>query len=167
MKKITFLFAFLISFIAIGQVQTGTFTYSPANFSATDLVTVTVSGVNPTVWNTGEPDNIFLWTWIFDQCGDEVGGPLIGNGDWTDSNNDLQLTNNGDGTYSFVFTPLSFYGTSNISEIGMLVKADNGDGDKKTQDHKEYIGDRDELIHVIDNLASIPIEDLNILKKIK
>ena len=33
--------------------------------------------------------------------------------------------------------------------------------------HKEYIGDRDELIHVIDNLASIPIEDLNILKKIK
>jgi len=33
--------------------------------------------------------------------------------------------------------------------------------------HKEYIGDRDELIHVIDKLASIPIEDLNILKKIK
>ena len=33
--------------------------------------------------------------------------------------------------------------------------------------HKEYIGDRDELINVIDKLASIPIEDLNILKKIK
>ena len=33
--------------------------------------------------------------------------------------------------------------------------------------HKEYIGDRDELIHVIDKLSIIPIEDLNILKKIK
>jgi hypothetical protein len=33
--------------------------------------------------------------------------------------------------------------------------------------HREYVGDRDELIHVIDSLSIIPIEDMNILKKIK
>lgn len=141
MKKITTLLFLFLGVFAFSQVQTGTFTYSPVNFTATDEVTLTVSGVDPTIWNSGEPDNIFLWTWIFDQCGDEVGGPLIGNGDWNNSNDNLQLTNNGDGTYSFTFTPISFYGTSNISEIGMLVKANDGSGDKKTQDHKEYIGD--------------------------
>jgi hypothetical protein len=33
--------------------------------------------------------------------------------------------------------------------------------------HHDYIGDRDELIQVIDRLNYIPVEDMNILKKIK
>ena len=141
MKKILLLSFLIVGLCAYGQQQTGTFSFSPANFTVNDEVTITVSGVDPTIWNAGEPNNIYLWTWYFDGCGNQIGGPLIGNGDWADSNDDLQLTNNGDGTYSFVMTPSTFYGTSNISEFGVLVKAEDGSGDKKTQDHLEYVGD--------------------------
>jgi hypothetical protein len=125
----------------IAQEQTGTFTFSPSNFGVNDEVTITVSGVDPTLWNAGEPDNIYLWTWYFNHCGDFVGGPLIGNGDWANSNDDLQMTNNGNGTYSFTLTPSTFYGSNNVHRIGVLVKADDGSGDKKTQDHLEYVGE--------------------------
>lgn len=141
MKKLLLLSFLAISILSFGQQQTGTFSFSPANFGVNDEVTITVSGVDPTIWNAGEPNNIYLWTWYFDGCGNQIGGPLIGNGEWANSNDDLQLTNNGDGTYSFVMTPSAFYGTSNISEFGILVKADDGSGDKKTQDHLEYVGD--------------------------
>ena len=141
MKKLLLVSFLLLGLFSFSQQQTGTFTFSPANFTVDDEVTITVSGVEPTIWNTGEPNNIYLWTWYFDGCNNQVGGPLIGNGDWSDSNDALQLTNNGDSTYSFIMTPSTFYGTSNISQFGILVKADDGSGDKKTQDHLEYIGD--------------------------
>ncbi|TXG36653.1 alpha-amylase family glycosyl hydrolase [Seonamhaeicola maritimus] len=149
MKKILLLSLLLVGLTSFGQEQTGSFSFSPTNFGINDEVTITVSGVDPEIWNTGEPNNIFLWAWYFDGCGNTVGGPLIGNGSWDNSNDDLQLTNNGDGTYSFVMTPSIFFGISKMSGFGVLVKADNGNGDKKTQDHIEYLG---QGIHV--NIAN-------------
>jgi len=125
----------------VAQQQTGVFTITPASFDVDDVITITVSDVDPETWNPGEPDNMYLWAWYFNQCGDFGGGPINGNGDWTDSAEYLQMTNNNDGTYSYTLTPSTFYATSDISQLGMLVKANDGSGDKKTQDNLEYVGD--------------------------
>ena len=121
MKRILQLFIFSITLIGYTKVQTGTFTFSPANFGLNDEVTITVSDVDPTIWNPGEPNNIYLWAWYFNHCGDFVGGPVNGNGQWQDSNEELQMTNNGDGTYSYTLTPSVFYGSDNVHIMGMLV----------------------------------------------
>jgi len=140
--KVLIRFFFVLFLVPLfGQIQPGTFTVTPANFGVNDEVTLTVSDVDPTIWNPGEPNNIYLWTWFFNQCGDFVGGPVLGNGDWEDSEDYLQMTNNGNGTYSYIVTPSTFYGTSDISQIGVLVKAKDGTGDKKTLDRFEYVGD--------------------------
>ncbi len=140
MKKLILLIFLSINF-CFSQIQTGgTFAISPTNFGVNDEVTITLSGVDPEIWNPGQPDNIYLWTWYFDQCGD-IGGPLISNGDWDNSADYLQMTNNGDGTYSYTATPSVFFADTNISEIGVLAKAKDGTGDKKTPDYLEYVGE--------------------------
>ncbi|MBT8254015.1 MAG: T9SS type A sorting domain-containing protein, partial [Bacteroidia bacterium] len=103
----------------------------------------------------GEPNNIYLWAWYFDHCGDFGSGPVLGNGDWDNSADYLQMTNNGNGTYSYTLTPSAFYGDTEISQMGVLVKADNGNGDKKTQDHLEYVG-QGITINII-NPSSTPV----------
>jgi 1,4-alpha-glucan branching enzyme len=141
MKKILHIFILLISCTAFTQVQNGTFTISPTNFTVNDEITITVSGVDPTIWNAGQPNNIYLWAWYFNSCGEFVSGPINGNGDWNNSEDYLQLTNNGNGTYSYVLTPSAFFADSDISEIGVLVKAKDGTGDKKSQDYLFYVGE--------------------------
>jgi hypothetical protein len=145
MKKNTFILSFLSFFLSINfcfsQIQSGgTLTVTPSNFTVNDEVTITFSGIDPTIWNAGEPDNIYFWAWYFDQCGN-IGGPVNGLGDWENSADYLQMTNNGDGTYSYTATPSIFYGDSNISEIGVLAKAKDGTGDKKTPDYLNYVGE--------------------------
>ena len=140
MKKLLHIYILLISCTAFSQVQNGTFTISPSNFGVNDNITVTVSGVDPTVWNPGQPNNIYLWTWYFNQCGG-LGGPIVSNGDWDNSADYLQMTNNGNGTYSYTLTPSVFFGDTNISQIGVLVKAKDGTGDKKTPDYLAYVGE--------------------------
>jgi 1,4-alpha-glucan branching enzyme len=141
MKKITLLFTFFISSLTFSQEQSATFSISPSNFGVNDEITITVSGVDPTIWNAGQPNNIYLWAWYFNSCGEFVSGPVNGNGDWDNSEDYLQLTNNGNGTYSYVLTPSVFFANSDISEIGILVKAEDGTGDKKSQDDLSYVGD--------------------------
>ncbi len=88
MKKLLLILFLSINF-CFSQEQTGTFTITPANFGVNDEITITVSNVDPTIWNPGEPDNIYLWAWYFDQCGD-IGGPIVSNGDWDNSADYLQ-----------------------------------------------------------------------------
>lgn len=132
-------FLLLFSCIGFAQVQNVTFTIEPATFNEDEEITITVSNVDPTLWNSGQEDNIYLWAWYFDSNGD-FGGNSPTNGEWTNSNEAQKLTNNGDGTYSYTLTPTTFYGTTGISRIGMLVKAKNGDGDKKSQDFLADVG---------------------------
>ena len=129
----------LIPFLGLAQVQDATFSISPTPFNEDEEITITVSDVDPTIWNAGEPDNIYLWAWYYDQSGTQAGDSPT-NGDWTDSSNIQQLTNNGDGTYSYTLTPNTFFGASDISEMGMLVKAKDGTGDKKSQDNIVAVG---------------------------
>lgn len=139
MKKNLLLLLLLLPYLGISQVQNATFTISPSPFDEDEQITITVSNVDPTLWNAGEPDNIYLWAWYFDQSGSAaVGAP--NNGDWTNSSETQKFTNNGDGTYSYTLTPDVFYGTSGISQMGMLVKAKDGTGDKKSQDNIVAVG---------------------------
>lgn len=140
MKKTILLFLFL-STIIFSQEQTGTFTVSPSTFEENEEITITVSGVNPAIWGVSD---VYLWAWSFNQSDldqtptNAVDSPT--NGSWTSSNEAQKMTNNGNGTYSFTFIPSTFYARTGLKQIGMLVKAKNGTGDKKTQDQLFNVG---------------------------
>ncbi|AUC14890.1 alpha-amlyase [Tenacibaculum sp. SZ-18] len=136
MKKIFILLSFLIPSILIGQQQNVTFSVSPSTFNEDEQITITVSDVNPASWGVTD---IYLWSWSYDtNDGNIIDSPT--NGSWTNSNEAQKLTNNGDGTYSISFTPTTFYNRSGIGRIGMLVKAKDGSGDKKSQDKLFEVG---------------------------
>ena len=140
MKKTILLFLLLTNII-FSQEQTGTFTVSPSTFEENEEITITVSGVVPAIWGVTD---VYLWAWSFNQSdldqtpANAVDSPT--NGSWTNSNEAQKMTNNGNGTYSFTFTPSTFYDRTGIKRIGMLVKAKNGTGDKKTQDQLFNVG---------------------------
>jgi glycosidase len=118
------------------QQQNGVFNTNPQFFDATDEITLTVSGVNPSLWGVTD---IYLWAWYFDTNLNPAGDSPT-NGSWTNSNEAQKFTNNGNGTFSFTFTPSVLFQDTNIGRIGVLAKAKNGTGDKKTQDHLIDVG---------------------------
>ena len=117
-------------------MQNATFAVSPSTFDETDEITITVSNVNPATWGVSD---IYLWTWSFDSNFENIADSPT-NGSWTNSNEAQKLTNNGNGTYSISFTPTTLYNRTGIGRIGFLVKAKNGDGDKKSQDQLYDVG---------------------------
>ncbi|PKP27127.1 MAG: glycosyltrehalose trehalohydrolase [Bacteroidetes bacterium HGW-Bacteroidetes-2] len=136
MKKIALLIGLVLSTYTYSQQQTGVFTTNPQFFNATQQVTLNVSGVNPALWGVTD---IYLWAWYFDTNLNPAGDSPT-NGTWTNSNEAQKFTNNGNGTFSYTFTPSTLFGDSNIGRIGVLAKAKDGTGDKKTQDHLIDIG---------------------------
>ncbi len=138
-----FLFFSILSLSCYAQVQNATFSISPASFNEDEQITITVSGVDPTIWNAGQPDNIYLWAWRLDQNNNYI-ADSPNNGTWTSSSEVQKMTNNGNGTYSYTLTPTTFFGTTGIAKMGMLVKAkdgsDDGTGDKKSQDFITPVG---------------------------
>lgn len=141
MKKILLLTLVLLTSVALkAQVQNANFSISPAAFDPSDEITITVSDVDPALW--GETD-IYIWAWYFD-LDDNSAGDSPTNGAWTDSNEIQKLTNNGNGTFSYVLTPATFYNDPNIGRMGMLIKADDGsdqgNGERKTQDYYTEVG---------------------------
>ncbi|MDX1328758.1 MAG: alpha-amylase family glycosyl hydrolase, partial [Arenibacter sp.] len=136
MRKLIPAFLFLISSLAFSQVQTANFVVSPEAFGENNQITLTVSNVDPEKWGVSE---LYLWAWSLDANGENSQDSPT-NGTWTNSNEAQKLSDNGDGTFSFSLTPSTFFNRTNIGEIGVLVKAKNGDGDKKTQDHIFAVG---------------------------
>ncbi|MDT0558936.1 alpha-amylase family glycosyl hydrolase [Ichthyenterobacterium sp. W332] len=136
MKKLLPLLVFMFSFYIGAQVQNGTFTINPPAFDEDEEITITVSGVDPSIWGTTD---VYLWAWYFDSNGNFADNSPT-NGEWTNSSETQIMTNNGDGTFSYTLTPTLFYGDTGISQIGMLVKAKDGTGDKKTQDNLVAVG---------------------------
>ena len=59
----------------------------------------------------------------------------------------MKMTKNSDGTFSFEFTPTEIFQYEGIGKIGVLAKAKNGDGDKKTTDHFFEVGKFDVTIN--------------------
>lgn len=136
MKKLFVLVLFTL-FLNFGfaQVQNGVFSTTPATFTENDEITITVSNVDLSEWGVSD---VYLWAWYTDSNGSQANSPT--NGTWTSSDETQKMTDNGDGTYSYTMTPSTFYGATDISEIGMLVKAKDGTGDKKTQDFTKDVG---------------------------
>lgn len=122
--------------LAFAQVQNGTFVVSPNPFEENQQITVTVSGVNPATWGVAD---LYLWMWSLDlNDTNSLDSPT--NGVWTSSDESQKMTNNGNGTFSFTFTPNTLYQRTGIGRIGMLAKAKDGTGDKKTQDFLTEVG---------------------------
>ncbi|WP_166382226.1 alpha-amylase family glycosyl hydrolase [Polaribacter sp. 11A2H] len=135
MKKITLLLI-LITTLSYSQVQNVTFSVSPATFNESDDITITISGITTASWGVSD---IYLWTWSYDtDDSNSMDSPT--NGSWTNSNEAQKLTNNSNGSYSITFKPSTFYNRTGLGRIGMLVKAKDGSGDKKTQDQYFEVG---------------------------
>ncbi len=135
MKKITLLILFISTFCC-AQVQNVTFTSSPTTFNEDDQITVTVSDINASSWGVTD---LYLWTWSYD-ANDDNSMDSPNNGSWSSSSEAQKLTKNSNGTYSITITPTTFYNRTDIGKIGMLVKAKDGSGDKKTQDYYFEVG---------------------------
>lgn len=119
----------------IAQTQNATFSVYPTTFLETETITLTVSNINPAQWGI---DDLYLWAWYFKNGTQEGDAP--NNGTWDNSNELQKMTHNGDGSYSISFIPSVFFNDTNISQMGLLVKAKDGTGDKKTQDYLHYVG---------------------------
>ncbi|WP_299314656.1 alpha-amylase family glycosyl hydrolase [uncultured Aquimarina sp.] len=141
MKKFTLMFLFFLGLmISNAQQQNATFTIDPPAFNEGDEITITLSGVDLSIWGTTD---LYLWAWYFDSPTATAAINSPNNGDWTDSSNSAQpqiFTDNGNGTYSITLTPTTFYGATGIDRIGMLAKAQDGTGDNKTQDNIVDVG---------------------------
>ncbi|MGB0260018.1 MAG: alpha-amylase family glycosyl hydrolase [Flavobacteriaceae bacterium] len=134
------LLVIFLLFISLGlkaQTQSGTFSFDPSSFEENETVTLTVSGVDPQAWGVSD---LYLWAWYFKNNSASVSGDALNNGTWDNSNEAQKLTNNGDGTYSFTFIPTQLFNDTNITRMGVLVKAKDGTGDKKSQDFLYYVG---------------------------
>jgi len=109
---------------------------------------------------TDHPDDtVYLWTW-------QPAGPVVGNGDWTNSNSAMAMTKVGEKLYSMRFKPTSFYGvdatTFFTNGISCLAKLRSGNayqgeynGEAKTEDLNINIIPKlcDELYCVFPELA--------------
>ena len=135
-KKLLIPLLFLCALPIAAQVQNVTFNIAPEQFNQDDEITITISDIDLSLWGVSD---VYLWAWHFD-TGGTFAGDSPTNGEWTNSSESQKFTDNGDGTYSYSLTPTSFYGTNDIGQLGMLVKAKNGDGDKKSQDNLVNVG---------------------------
>lgn len=135
MKKIIFYFLLVFTTLVYSQQQTVTYNVAPIPFEETDNITITFNGssINEATW--GVTNNaLYLWSWSYDlNLSNLQDCPT--NGTWGSSNEANRLTyNSGSDTYSISFVPSVFYNRTNIGRIGFLIKAKDGNGDKKSQD---------------------------------
>jgi 1,4-alpha-glucan branching enzyme len=139
MKKTILLF--LLSITAFAQQQTVIYTVSPATFAETTAVTITINGsnINETAWGVSN-NALYLWTWAFGvDDATSKGTPL--NGSWTASDEASRFTyDSATDTYTKIITPATYYNAIGIGKIGFLIKAKDGNGDKKSQDMFAEVG---------------------------
>ena len=141
MRLQLFILSLFISLMGYAQQQTVIATVTPDAFEENQSITITVPGssVNEATWAvTGNA--LYLWAWSFD-INDTNIIDCPTNGAWTSSNEvNKFIYNSGTDTYTYSFTPTTFYNRTNIGRIGFLVKAKNGTGDKKSQDFLKEVG---------------------------
>ena len=138
MKRFFVLFYLLFSVSILSQIQDNvTWSVEPNPFNDSEKIKITVSGVDPSKWST---QDVYLWTWFFDSNDVEVSSQINWNGEWNNSKESMKMTKNSDGTFSFEFTPTELFQYNGIGKIGVLAKAKNGTGDKKTPDYFFEVG---------------------------
>ncbi|MEN8887068.1 MAG: alpha-amylase family glycosyl hydrolase [Winogradskyella sp.] len=142
MKKVLLLIFALCFGVSFAQQQEVDFFIDPCTFQENETITFTFDGssIDESIWNIGN-NALYLWAWSFDTTDQNIQDSPT-NGEWTNSNEANRLTyNSGNDTYTISFIPTVFYGRTGIGRIGFLVKAKNGDGDKKTQDIVTEVGE--------------------------
>ena len=73
----TLLILLFIGTSLFAQQQTVTFDISPATFEEEDMITITASGFNPSVWGVTD---VYLWAW---STANGVERDAPNNGEWT------------------------------------------------------------------------------------
>ena len=110
---------------------------APNPFNDSDKISIKVSGIDASKWNT---QDVYLWAWFFDSNDVEVNSSINWNGEWNNSKESMKMTKNNDGTFSIDFTPNELFQYNGIGKIGVLAKAKDGTGDKKTPDYFFEVG---------------------------
>ena len=133
-----YLLFILLSHAALSQVPSGQWVASPYPFSESSEITLTVSGIN--TGNMSGVSEVYLWTWYTKTDGSTTNPDSNWNGQWSNSSDAMKMVNNNDGSFSYTFRPTELYDDTGIERIGVLAKAKDGTGDKKTQDHYIDVG---------------------------
>jgi 1,4-alpha-glucan branching enzyme len=134
-------FLFLLPVFTYAQVQTVTYTVTPAVIEENISMTITINGssVNESTWGITN-NSLYLWAWSYD-LNDANSMDCPTNGTWNASSETNKFTyNSGTDTYTMTFVPQTFYARTGIGRIGFLVKAKDGAGDKKSQDIYKEVG---------------------------
>ncbi|MFG6687370.1 alpha-amylase family glycosyl hydrolase [Mariniflexile sp. HNIBRBA6329] len=135
MKKIITLNLLLMFFFGLAQKQNVDFSIAPNPFNEDDTITITFDGatINESTW--GVTDNgLYLWAWSSDtNLSNQQDCPT--NGSWTSTNETNRLAYNAtNDEYTITFVPTTFYNRTGIGQIGFLVKAKDGTGQKQSED---------------------------------
>ncbi len=148
MKKIILFFGLLVAQFTFAQRQDVIYEIDPCIFDVDDNITITIDGasLDESAWgiNNGPNNGLYLWTW-YNTVSDtgnatDIGAPNLGSFD--NSNEAFRFTyNSGNDTYTFSFTPQTIYGTSDIGNIGFLVKAKDGSTGNQSEDYEVGIGE--------------------------
>ncbi|WP_299366663.1 alpha-amylase family glycosyl hydrolase [Winogradskyella sp.] len=128
MKKIIFLMAIFATGLTFAQ----NITVSPPTFNEDDEITLTLTGV------TWDPTDVYLWAWYFDLNDDFVGNSPLTGDNFSNSPAAAEFTDQGNGTYTYTFTPTTFYNDTGIGRIGVLAKSQ--DGTSQTGDFTFEVG---------------------------
>ena len=139
-KLIPFILIFVFS-ITWAQQQNVVYNVSPNPIDENQSVTLSFEGssINESTWNVTD-NALYLWSWSYD-INDTNEQDCPTNGSWTNSSETNRLTYiPGTDTYEISFIPSIFYDRSEIGRIGFLIKAKNGNGDKKSQDILVEVG---------------------------
>ncbi|WP_202702884.1 alpha-amylase family glycosyl hydrolase [Flavobacterium sp. UGB4466] len=157
MKKTLLWITFLWSVATFAQMQTVSHSVSPSTFEETTPITITIKGTSVDESSWGITDHsLYMWAWAFD-TNDTAQKGSPDNGSWDASSEASRFTYNpGTDTYTKTITPTVYYNTTGIGRIGFLIKAKNGNGDKKSQDILVEVGSfQVTLTSPIENSASI------------
>ncbi|MFH6986793.1 alpha-amylase family glycosyl hydrolase [Flavobacterium collinsii] len=157
MKRTLLLITFLWSVATFAQTQTISHSVSPSTFEETTPITITINGTSVDESSWGITDHsLYMWAWAFDTNDTSQKG-TPDNGSWDASSEASKFTyNSGTDTYTKTITPTTYYSTTGIGRIGFLVKAKNGNGDKKSQDILVEVGSFQVLLtSPTENSASI------------
>lgn len=122
-KHIVLLFALLIGALS-GTYSQAVWTEPAMDINPGDSLTIFVDLTQTDCDKlVGHPGPLYIWTWM-------PNAPVVGNGDWENSNPALEMTNVDPDIWSFKMKPDSFYGTSGANvfdkDIHFLVKAADG-----------------------------------------
>jgi hypothetical protein len=114
------------------QTSGAVITTVPANFTAVDVVKITIDV--SAVGNLRDVEPLYIWTW-------DPGDPAPGNGAWDNSSDGRVLVKEGPNKWSWTLTPADYYGVTpaQCTQLQFLVKAKSGNGDKKTDDIKVLV----------------------------